>query len=239
MISVLTDFGMSFFSPENNGCPLPDNPEDYVLNEVCTRYPPEYQHQLLGESVPLGEATDVWGIGRVAWDLVANRCTATGPVRDERDSRGEYIPLSSFEDPRNRVINDRTTTLTGGKLFPAAANYSDGLRDLVRECLNFHTEHRPSLEKISRAATRYLEDTDGAMDVVRDRDGLGLLELDLEEFEIGKVLKVPESKKRKRGEDDEDSGDEDSKDEDGEDEDSEDEDSKDENSEDDEDSESD
>jgi hypothetical protein len=120
------------------------------------------------------------------------------------------------------------------KLFPAAAKYSDELRDLVRECLNFDMEHRPSLEKVYRAATKYLEDTDGAMDVVRDRDGLGLLELDLEEFEIGKVFKVPESKKRKRDEDDEDSRDEDSKDEDGEDEDS-----KDDNSEDDEDSESD
>jgi serine/threonine protein kinase len=230
---------MSFLSPENNGCPLSDNPEDYVLNEVCPRYPPEYQHQFLRESVPLGEATDVWGIGRIAWDLVANRCTATGPVRDERDSRGDYIPLSSFEDPRNMVINDRTTTLTGGKLFPAAAKYSDELRDLVRECLNFDMEHRPSLDKLYRAATKYLEDTDGAMDVLRDRDELGLLELDLEEFEIGKVFKVPESKKRKRDEDDEDSRDKDRGDEDRGDEDSKDEDGEDENSGDEEDSESD
>ena len=27
---VLTDFGISFFSPECNGCPVPDNQEDYI-----------------------------------------------------------------------------------------------------------------------------------------------------------------------------------------------------------------
>jgi len=37
---ILTDFGISFFSPENNDCPLSDNPEDYIFDSVVPTYPP-------------------------------------------------------------------------------------------------------------------------------------------------------------------------------------------------------
>ena len=141
--------------------------------------------------IPLGEATDVWGIGRIAWQLIVNRHTAYGPVRDKRASEpndfDRFIPLS-LSDARNRVRNNMTTTLTGGKHFPAAANYSNELRNLVRACLNFNVEDRPTLEEIYGAATEDLERNEAAgMDVVMDPDGVGLgLKLpDMEEFEIG------------------------------------------------------
>jgi len=88
-----------------------------------------------------------------------------------------------------------TTTLTGGKYFPAAANYSNELRNLVRACLNFNIKDRPSLEEIYGAATEELERNEAAgMDVVMDPDGVGLgLKLpDMQEFEIGRGFDVRE-----------------------------------------------
>jgi hypothetical protein len=187
---------MSFFSPINN-------PEDHFIGPGNPTYPPEMQSPNLPENVPLGEATDVWGIGRIAWQLIVNRYTNYGPVRDEIDTEPNkyegFIPLSQFI-AETHELNDRNTTLTGAEEFyPAAASYSDQLRDLVCVCLNLDTIDRPSLEQIRGATTTYFEETQGAMDVVRDRDGLGLRFLKMEKFEIGEVF---ESKKRKRsGED--------------------------------------
>jgi hypothetical protein len=40
VVPILTDFGLSFYSPDSGGCPLSDNPEDYILLTVDPRYPP-------------------------------------------------------------------------------------------------------------------------------------------------------------------------------------------------------
>ena len=37
---VLADFGISFFSPDRGDCPITDNPDDYVIHDTDTRYPP-------------------------------------------------------------------------------------------------------------------------------------------------------------------------------------------------------
>jgi hypothetical protein len=39
VMPILADFGVSFFSPKSDGCPISDNPDDYVT-AVDTRYPP-------------------------------------------------------------------------------------------------------------------------------------------------------------------------------------------------------
>lgn len=48
-VPILTDFGISFFSPESHGCPLSDNPEDFLIS-VCGRYPPVSVRNNLGYS---------------------------------------------------------------------------------------------------------------------------------------------------------------------------------------------
>ncbi|KAI4635872.1 hypothetical protein J4E83_000826 [Alternaria metachromatica] len=40
VMPVLADFGISFFSPDRGDCPITDNPDDYVIHETDTRYPP-------------------------------------------------------------------------------------------------------------------------------------------------------------------------------------------------------
>ena len=102
--------------------------------------------------IPLGEATDVWGIGRIAWQLIVNRRTYHGPMHDEKgpdfgDLYEGFIPLS-VDYPKNRVKNDRNTTLSDKYYWPTTAFYSGALKDLVRACLNFNTTDRPSLRDI-------------------------------------------------------------------------------------------
>jgi serine/threonine protein kinase len=49
VVPILADFGISFFSPENE-CLLADNPDDYVLYETDTRYAPVSCFLLLNRS---------------------------------------------------------------------------------------------------------------------------------------------------------------------------------------------
>ena len=87
---------------------------------------------------------------------------------------------------KNRVKNDKKTTLTGGPYFPAAAKYGDELKNLVRACLNFEPNDRPNLEQIYGAAEEYVEQDETAIDCIMDQDGLGLRLPDDTEFVIGK-----------------------------------------------------
>jgi hypothetical protein len=40
MIPVLADFGLALYSLDNGGCPLSDNPVDYLWQSDQTRYAP-------------------------------------------------------------------------------------------------------------------------------------------------------------------------------------------------------
>jgi hypothetical protein len=40
VVPILADFGISFYSPDNGGCPLSDNPEDYLWAPTRPTYPP-------------------------------------------------------------------------------------------------------------------------------------------------------------------------------------------------------
>jgi serine/threonine protein kinase len=114
--------------------------------------------------IPLGEKTDVWGIGNILWYLVAHRILDEGPVREYKlannvDSDGlqlPYIPISSRRS-RNRQIHNRQTTLTG-EMFMAAGEYSDDIKNLVRACLNWKQENRPTLHDLYGAANAQLDD---------------------------------------------------------------------------------
>jgi serine/threonine protein kinase len=141
----------------------------------------------------LGEATDVWGIGRIAWTLIVNRLTEYGPLRDRKDKAMEafngFIPLS-IDHPLNRVKNNTKTTLTGRKYFPAAAEYdSNELKNLVRGCLNYNSRNRPTLKQVYDAATEYLAEEESAIDQIMNQEGLGLSLPSSLEFDMGRPLK--------------------------------------------------
>jgi serine/threonine protein kinase len=142
--------------------------------------------------VPLGEATNVWGIGRIAWTLVVNRCDAYGPVRDQKDKEAtaylDIVPLS-INHAWNKVKNNHLTTLTGGKYNPAAAEYdSDELKNIVQACLNYDPKDRPTLDDIYGAAAKWLSTENLAVDQIMDQGGLELRFPSNAEFEIGRAF---------------------------------------------------
>ncbi|KAF2818653.1 kinase-like protein [Ophiobolus disseminans] len=200
---VLTDFGVSFFSPDNNnnnnnGYPLSDNPDDYILGRPESRYPPEKQLQSADNPIFLGEPADVWGIGRIAWQLITNRSLTHGPVRDppmEDVSGRQYPVFLSSNNPLNSVKNDANTTLRDDGYFPAASRYSIKLREVVSECLNFNTQHRPRLERLHEDATEELA-VQGIEDVLQDVEGLGLRLPGMDDFKIGGPIDLTQYRQR-------------------------------------------
>ncbi|KAJ4376030.1 hypothetical protein N0V83_001310 [Neocucurbitaria cava] len=194
VLPILSDFGVSFFSPDEQGCPLSDNPQDYLLDYIDTRYPPEIQIQHGPNFTPLGEKTDVWGIGRIAWSLIVHRLGDYGPVRDVRAYGDEFrkyedfIPVS-LDCRLNRKSNYEDTVLTGGGTFPAARLYDDDLRGLVRRCLNLKQEDRPTLREVLDMATAALDGDEKVTTDLQDREELGLtLSKHYNQFKIGQPL---------------------------------------------------
>jgi serine/threonine protein kinase len=202
---------------------LSDNPEDYLWDRPQVAYPPVSELQRTQCSSPirdltgtqethpqngpdlirLGEKTDVWGIGRIAWTLLVNRLEPGCPVRDKRgkgkDLEGKdmkeydaFIPLS-LDLKVNKTIHNEKTVLTGGSAFPAVGEYTDPtLMNLVRSCLNYNPESRPTLRQIYGAAQDSLQNADEDEDFnkwayyeLMDKDGLNLKLPSHGEFEVG------------------------------------------------------
>jgi hypothetical protein len=210
MIPVLADFGLAFYSLDNRGCPLSDNPVDYLWQSDQTRYAPvchpmtlstltrvliyiqEHQIQEIREPmIPLGERTDVWGIGSILWYLVAHGIPDEGPLRGDKfdkkkDGSAErtYIPISSHSYDQNKATHNNKTTLNR-RMFPKAKDYTSELKNLVRACLNWWQGQRPSLEIVLDEANQRL-DEHGARNTLREwQDFADALPERTDSFRIG------------------------------------------------------
>lgn len=123
-----------------------------------------------------------------------NRQPPHGPLRegghvDERT--GDFIALSRWQD-YNKQFNDRydREVLVGTGKWAAALKYSDDLRDLVRDCLRFDKEFRPSPSDVLDRVNKHLETTPALVARMTDPDTL--LELaDNDGFRVGQLLIVP------------------------------------------------
>jgi hypothetical protein len=143
----------------------------------------------------LGEKTDVWGIGRIAWSLIGNRYFSHGPVRcDEQPNQNiEYEKWSGYISlavaaESNDIPHNRTSVLTGDSpAAPASENYPQALRDLVRRCLNYRQGNRPTLQVIIDEADQALQD-DELWGEVMYKDGVGLKLPGSSEFRVGKAV---------------------------------------------------
>lgn len=63
VVPILADFGISFSSPNRDDCPITDSPDDYVIHETDTRYPPVSsflfpRHRSLRELITLRKYTN-------------------------------------------------------------------------------------------------------------------------------------------------------------------------------------
>ncbi|KAL6166479.1 hypothetical protein ACJQWK_07831 [Exserohilum turcicum] len=193
-VPILTDFGISFFSPESHGCPLSDNPEDFLIS-VCGRYPPEMHQQSPPYQIKLGEKTDVWGIGNIAWTLITNSYGDHGPIRCDGGNKSTYFARFSSQVPvaveceRNNAPHDEHGVLAEGcRRCRAASKYSQRIKDLVRRCVNFNQADRPSLTDIIAQANEVLVKGSPEMDQVMYRDGLHFTIPNSKGFAIGDHL---------------------------------------------------
>ncbi|KAJ4993304.1 hypothetical protein SVAN01_01279 [Stagonosporopsis vannaccii] len=173
IVPKLADFGLSFFDLDFSKCPaLDENPEDHVLTENESRYAPEHHHYNPDSPKKLDTKTDVWGIGRVAWGLIVNRLEPDGPVRENGfldEIYGNPLPLSQ-NDYQNMQVDDqyRQQVLIGSSEWPASIHYSEELKELVRDCLKFYQQDRPTPKVILDRVKRHLDANphlkEGAMD---------------------------------------------------------------------------
>jgi serine/threonine protein kinase len=91
----------------------------------------------------------------------------------------------AINNSRNKLLSNRHTTLvSNSKRFPAADEYSDEIKDLVRACLNYDLSDRPTLQVILDAADGALSDSVSQADLM-DTRGLGLELPHVAEFSIG------------------------------------------------------
>ncbi|KAF9692816.1 hypothetical protein EKO04_009107 [Ascochyta lentis] len=192
IVPMLTDFGLSTFDLDFDHCPgLNENPLDHILphSHYNTRYSPEHQYQNPEDIQSLDEKTDVWGIGRIAWALIVNQWDPFGPMREggpEDPITGSPLLPLSRRVSYNMGINDfyDQEVLIGSREWPAVNLYSEPLKALVRDCLRFWKDYRPTPREVLDRVNNHLlanpQLVDG-MDVV----GTGLVLPDDNGFQVG------------------------------------------------------
>lgn len=172
---VLADFDLAFFNLDCTHCrALDENPHEHVFPSATglTRYPPELVNLNTFKPVRLDAATDIWGIGRIAWSLIVNTLEPDGPVRENGplDEMGHGpLPLSANQEP-NRELDDMYAeqVLVGSRSWPAAQRYGEELKSLVKECLKWEKIERPGAREVLQRADAWLaangDEALGAMD---------------------------------------------------------------------------
>ena len=144
----------------------------------------------------MGERTDVWGIGHIAWRLLCNKqVDAFGPVRcDTKRSRSTKkddqpkIPLALRRERNVRPNDDKSVLAEKSTAQYTAGKYGREVKELVRRCLNFDHNLRPTLKEILAEVDQYFSEDDILIDQVRDKDGLRLTMPDTPEFAIGQPV---------------------------------------------------
>lgn len=218
IVPMLTDFGISTYDLDFSHCPsLDENPMDLLLSydDFHARYAPvrtpshkkntnmtstnltqeQYnENQDSADLQKLDDKTNIYGIGRIAWALIVNKCEQAGPMREGgavNPRTGTYYPLSKPCRANTQAV-DRydTQVLTGSRDWPAASRYSNELKDVVRDCLKFYNVQRPSarqvLDRVEKHLFEHPELEIDPMDVVNT--GLAMPECD--GFEVGELLVV-------------------------------------------------
>lgn len=131
----------------------------------------------------------MWGIGSIIWSLIAHTELNSGPVREDIDDKSlEEYPIAA-DRRRNKKVHTRDTTLNGQQ-YMSTRIYSDKIKDLTRQCLNWDQDERPTLKELLAEADTVLW-RPGAKAELTDWEELGLrIPGDIEEFEIGAMCDV-------------------------------------------------
>lgn len=133
-------------------------------------------------------------MGSIAWSLIVNQSSPNGPLREGGhvdETTGDPLPLSRWQH-ENLAFNDRydREVLIGSGEFPAAVNYSEELKDLVRDCLRFSKDFRLSPRQVLDRVDSHLKANPGLEDRMKDVPDTLLDIEDNDGFEVGQLLVV-------------------------------------------------
>jgi hypothetical protein len=148
-------------------------------------------HHADPEGTRLDAKTNVWGIGRIAWNLIVNQFEIHGPVREDgvTDSvTWDPLPVSQEQEENASLVSFRGSILRGRDGWPAAKKYSQELKYLVADCLAFLQEGRPTPREVLDEVNKHLEANPHLQDGMADPEGTGLRFTDCDGFEIGQRL---------------------------------------------------
>lgn len=131
-----------------------------------------------------------------------NRSMDEGAIRENkrvtRKGSSEYVyrPVGDRDYAPNRN-NHTAKTVLSGRHFLASKYYTDELKELVRRCLNFHQDARPTPRELFDEADELLNIDPNFADELKNIDSLGLTLPNESEFEIGKQLRDKYRKRRR------------------------------------------
>lgn len=189
----LADFGLATFDLDFSHCPaLDDNPSAHILpaNAHNTRYAPEHHYLSGSDPVRLDAKTDIWGLGRIAWALIVNMCESDGPLREDgvHDVFNRVLTLSTNQDENWPPRDAYDEAVLVGVMFPAAKRYSEELKALVRRCLKFDKEDRPSAREVLGRADVWLVARPLEAERAESAEGSKLVLPEHRGFEVGELL---------------------------------------------------
>jgi hypothetical protein len=155
-------------------------------------------------TLQLGEKTDVWGIGNIAWSLLGNKqADYNGPILCNHhsysllyDDFGGRAPLAFGCELTFPSYDESNVLAEDSEIQYTSENYGQGIKALVRKCLDWGQDKRPTLRDIIAEADQYLSDDTVWTEQIMDVDRLHLSLPDDSDFAIGQP--VEESKRKGR-----------------------------------------
>jgi serine/threonine protein kinase len=154
-------------------------------------------NQLPPRNVKFGEKTDVWGIGNIAYKLIMNGLVDQGPIRCDTSTKDDLFEEFDGKMPlaadywRNAYPNDDGNVFRPGcKACRPAEEYQPDLKQLVRRCLNYEQDERPSLMEIIAEVDQHFSEFPEHMDELMDKGRYNFRVPDLDQLSTGEAMDV-------------------------------------------------
>ncbi|KAF2817661.1 kinase-like protein [Mytilinidion resinicola] len=158
--AVVTDFGVAF----DDG---PENPREYLEGGTFHLRPPEHRREYWNKKEyrekRMDSKANVWGMGAIIWCLITNS-SFSGPIEESEgipEDTSDRQDMTRWLDHNEHYIwgteynlseeDYETAQILLDSGFPMASRYSKELRELVRRCLRFRAEDRPTLDDLMAA----------------------------------------------------------------------------------------
>ncbi|KAH9866329.1 hypothetical protein J1614_008896 [Plenodomus biglobosus] len=169
-LPVLADFDWCFFDLASSDDKYRDNPFHYCIGEHpgqgswgAGRYAPEFwfrygRYNPRGHE-PMSERTDVWQLGSMMFNLLLNLPRGHdfgGPILHFRDSNTglwQESLLIGNERYSGTALDEHL--FSGAAPYEASNRYSPDLKQLIRDCLEYDPNARPSMRELKEVTSQF------------------------------------------------------------------------------------